>query len=174
MEISKKRLLLASLITLAVSNTAMASPGVYFGVGLGDAKLNETGIDDETGKKFFAGYKINRFFAVEAGYTDFGSFKSSSIGTTAELDGLEATILASYPIGSRFSVFGRLGLWNWDFETAAATGTKISSKDGRDTVHGIGADFNLNRRIKLRGSWDEYRVDNGIANLISLNMVYKF
>ncbi len=174
MKISKKRLLLAPLITLAVSSTAMASPGVYFGVGLGDAKLNETSIDDETGKKFFAGYQINRFFAVEAGYTDFGSFKSSSIGTTSELDGFETTVLASYPIGSRFSVFGRFGLWNWDYETTAATGVKIGSKDGRNIVHGIGADFNLNKRIKLRGSWDEYRVDNGIANNISLNLVYNF
>lgn len=174
MEISKKWLLTLALLAGSASNVTMASPGVYFGVGLGDAKLNETGIDDEMGKKLFAGYQINRFIAVEAAYTDFGNYSSSSIGSSSELDGIEASVLASYPIGSRFSVFGRLGYWKWDYEVSGTNGAKISSKDGQGLVHGAGLDFKLNRRLKVRGSWDEYRVNDGIANFINLNMMYTF
>jgi len=172
MKMSKKWLLATAL--LVASNASIASPGVYFGVGLGNSKLNETGIDDETGKKLFAGYQINRFVGIEAGYNDFGSFKSSSIGTSSEFDGFEASVLASYPIGARFSVFGKLGYWAWDYEVENASGNAISSKSGHDLVHGVGLDFKLNRRFKVRGSWDEYRADNGIANLISLNMLFTF
>ncbi len=174
MEISKQWLLAATLLISSASSTTIASPGVYFGVGLGDAKLNETGIDDEMGKKLFAGYQVNRFFAVEAGYTDFGSYNSSSLGFSSDLDGLEINLLASYPIGPRFSVFGKLGFWEWDYEVEDSNGAAISDRGGHNLVHGAGLDFKLNRRFKVRGSWDEYRVDDGIANFINLNVLYTF
>ena len=174
MKTSNQWFLATALLIGTASNAAIASPGVYFGVGLADAKLNETGIDNETGKKLFVGYQVNRFIAVEAGYNDFGSYDSSSISATSELDGLEVSALASYPIGTRFSVFGRLGIWEWDYDVEGQNGNPISSKSGHNIVHGAGVDFKLNQRFKVRGSWDEYRVDDGIANLISLNMLYTF
>jgi len=173
MEISKKCLAVTTLLICGITSTSYASPGVYFGVGLGQSKLNETGFDDDKGKKLFAGYQFNRYIAVEGGYTDFGSFSSSSINTMSELKGIEATVLASYPIGSRFSVFGRLGMWKWDYDTEAG-GSAIQSESGSDVVHGAGVDFKFNQRFKVRGSWDEYRVNDGITNVISLNGLYTF
>ena len=173
MKLLTTSLFATTILIGGASSTAYATPGVYFGVGLGNGDLNETAIDDEISKKIFAGYQVNKYFAVEAAYQDFGNYNSSAIGASSELDGLEASVLASYPINSRVSVYGRVGIWNWDYDTQVSNTS--FSEGGTDKFYGAGLDVKLNQRVKVRAAWDEYELDDdSISNVTSLNLLYTF
>lgn len=174
MKKSTKWLLATTLLASGISSTAHSSPGVYFGVGLGHSDLNETNFDDDTSKRLFAGYQVNRFFSLEAGYNNLGHFNSSSISASSELDGFEASVIASYPIRSQLSVFGRVGIWKWDYDAKTANGTVSRSENGSDLFYGAGLDVKINNRLKVRAAYDEYEVNNATPHVASLNILYTF
>ncbi len=136
---------------------------------------------------FFAGYRFNRFVAIEGAYHDFGEASASlssnlsqPVGTlqgsgsvTASLNGFSFSTLLFAPIGTTFSVYGRLGalVWNADAMGTASgnitntngsiTPTSVSytlSKSGYDLRYGGGIRVRLSERIALRAEWSRYEV----------------
>ena len=106
----------------AADETTAAHSGFQFGLGVGGGQLHvsepDTGASIEMGAfayTAFAGYRINRYMAVEASYLDGGPMRkenSESLFAT-EPHIATATGMGILPIGQTFSLFARAGLAHW-------------------------------------------------------------
>jgi OOP family OmpA-OmpF porin len=86
---------------------------------LGITAFTSQGDEDDQGHKLQLGYRFNPYLAVEGGYMDLGRFTysaRSSAPLVATRDGSlkmnawNLDVVGSYPLGSQFSVFGKLGV----------------------------------------------------------------
>jgi len=136
---------------------------------------------------FFAGYRFNRFVAIEGAYHDFGeatahlsSNLSQPIGTLqgsglvkASISGLSLSTLLSAPFGDTLSVFGRLGALAWNADAigsasgnitnanGSTTATSVSytlANSGYDVRYGGGIRVRLSERTALRAEWSKFEV----------------
>jgi OOP family OmpA-OmpF porin len=157
--------------------------------------------DSDTGFGLAGGYQVNPYFAAELAYVDLGETSYQANGTVTDgVDTFDAglgidqsasgpvfSILGIWPIGERFSVFGRVGfaLMSVDADaTVSIDGESASESAGTDRsnmVYGVGGEFSLNRKFGIRLGWDRYaevgsdelagEVD---IDLISLGLRYNF
>jgi OmpA-OmpF porin, OOP family len=113
------------------------------------------------------GYQFLRYFAVEGGYTDFGS-STGDINInlvppgTAHVDihakGETLFAVGILPLSDRFSLFGKLGIlaYNQDATgsvSVAGVGSQAipkASDSGTTTGIGVGANWNINDQFGLR------------------------
>ncbi len=148
--------------------------------------------DTDIGWKIFGGYRFNRWFGVEAAIVDLGEFDSNinaTVPNPAQLlndiaevhpysaQGISAAAVGMLPIGERFSVFGKAGLFVWQGEVKANAGSFGSvSKDenGIDLTVGLGAGFKITDRIQIRAEWERYFLKRDDADLISLGVSFHF
>jgi hypothetical protein len=129
----------------------------YAGVGVGRSSLDESGFDDDTGYKIFGGYQFNKHVAFEGAYIDLGDFTSSS--STVSVDGFQATALGMVPIGQKFRVFGKAGLFH---------------NGGTDLTYGLG--FEWGNKIGVRVEWERFTDVSGSADadMLSASAVFSF
>jgi OOP family OmpA-OmpF porin len=140
--------------------------------------------DSDTGFGVAGGYQLNDYFAFEFAYVDLGRIDYAasatiSDGTTtsdAEVafestaDGPVVSVLGMYPIGERFSVFGRVGISFLEAEGTAritvdgTTGAASQSSQKSDPVFGVGAEFSLTKYWAVRLAWERY-LDVGTADV---------
>ncbi len=199
---------LFSVVALAMCGTASAAtPGWYLGVGAGESDADvssgdvnqdmaEAGItgtssvdDTDTAWKIFAGYQYNRYLGVEVGYVDLGEIDVDAITTAptaatikadVETQGVALSVVGSYPINDKFSVFGRVGAFYWDTEASAAAvvsgavAKASEDDDGIDLLFGAGAEYGFTRNIGVRLEWERYDVDGDDVDMISGNLLYRF
>lgn len=163
-------------------------------VAAGFATATATADTSDTAYKLFAGYKVNRNFAVEGGYTDLGKASISmtttgpvaSINAEAKATAWEVNAVGILPINENFSVFGKLG-YHWDDVKAKAAaisgGAGVAiNKDysGNDFKFGVGAEYNINRNVGLRLEFERYNnVGSSTSggqdvDVASLGMAYRF
>jgi hypothetical protein len=174
MEFTKKQGLAAAVAAGLVAWGAQASaaePGLYLGVGIGDASVETTEKfenpfasfdvkkadfdDSDTSMSLFGGYRFNDYFAVELGYTDLGepedgfSFDGGETAKlTGELTGWTADLVGILPLGP-VDVFAKAGLVSYDAKVNAKVTDGLTTlkgsldDDGEDLHYGIGATLNL-------------------------------
>jgi OOP family OmpA-OmpF porin len=138
------------------------------------ASNNTTTSDTATAYGLDVGYRFDRYFAVEGGYTDFGTstsdmhFTVPSPGPTLmpasfpiklHAKGEALFAVGILPVSDRFSFFGKLGLLAYSQDlTSAATITGSGpfivlpkqSDSGTTPAIGIGANFDIDDRFSLR------------------------
>lgn len=205
----KQILFLAFSAVLAASSAQATDTGFYVGGSFGQSKVNDfngadidaellagygltssTSTDDtDTGWKAFAGYRFSKHLAVEGAYTNLGETTANTvitapgagtINTTLEAGGLTVSALGILPLGSNFSLFGRLGVnfWNIDVTaTGAGSGGAASASDnddGTDWVYGVGAAYSINKNLSLRGEWERYDFGDGDVDLLSAGVSWSF
>jgi hypothetical protein len=78
------------------------------------------------GYNVFGGWALNKYFAAEVGYrgggnfnqqlTSFGLFPNARVKLHQEMKSFETSVLGSWWITDKFSLFGRLGLFAWKGE----------------------------------------------------------
>ncbi|SHH74710.1 Outer membrane protein beta-barrel domain-containing protein [Ferrimonas marina] len=145
----KLSLLCAALTALILSPLAQAKDeGLYLGVSLGAATINQEGSDPDLGDfeidssdfawKVFAGYQFNGVLAVEGGYRELGSAENSLVKTDPY--GIDVFVIGGIPLGP-LRGFGKIGGIYWDNDTDFAD-TSISD-DGFDLAAGLGLEFEL-------------------------------
>ena len=152
---------------LAVSGGALAQastqavPSFYIGaeVGQGDA-----GLEDDIGYKLFGGYQFHRNLAAEVGY-----------GILVDKDDVEVTALefvavGIWPLGNNFSLLGKVGFANWEFD-AASRGV---SEDGTDLTWALGAQWDFSRNLGIRATYQRYETDPDETDWINIGVVWKF
>ena len=157
--------------------------------------------DSDTGFGLAGGYQVNPYFAAELAYVDLGDTSYQANGTVTDgVDIFDAglgldqsasgpvfSILGIWPIGERFSVFGRVGLALMSVDAdvnVSIDGESASDSAGTDRsnmVYGIGGEYSFNRKFGVRIGWDRYaevgsdelagEVD---IDLISLGLRYNF
>lgn len=151
---------------MAMSAGAMAQQtmqGFYIGGDIGQVDLE--GADKDTGFRFVGGYNINRTFAAELGYSML--YDKDDVEVTAwELVGI-----AKMPLGTNFSVFGKLGFAMWEAE-ADVLGLTFKD-DGTDLTFGAGVQYDVSRNLGVRAQWQRYDVDSD-ADVLSIGLVYQF
>ncbi|MCL6269867.1 outer membrane beta-barrel protein [Sansalvadorimonas sp. 2012CJ34-2] len=165
------------------------------GLGVNSAVSAE---DDGTAVwKVFAGYRINDYWAVEAGYQDLGNTSggfSSSIsknGTTSNLSGkvkseydaLSSSVVGQWKFNRWIGVYGRAGVHYWKHEfTAKGSNTlgmtidETETDNGIDYLYGGGVVGQLSDNISVRLEWERFHgiEDEEGVDIKTLSTVYRF
>jgi OOP family OmpA-OmpF porin len=190
-----KKLLAAVAISL-LSATAMAQDkGWYVGGAFGQSKAKDfcTGVsgpgvtcdDSDVTLKGMGGYQFTRNVAVEFGLTAAGAVEARGPAGTVTIDAaiLDAAAVGILPLGDKFSVFGKVGLYTsaveTDFNTLTVRGTERTTNS--DLTYGAGVGFAITPKLVVRAEWQRYQdVDAGPnvgksdVDVIGLGMVYRF
>lgn len=194
--------ILAGLIgatSLVASAPALAQEphGIYLGGAFGSTKIHDacddarsafavfggtvSSCDDkDTGWKIFGGVMINKNFAIEGTYINWGeiSGRGTLIGIPVNISGdaksFGAAAVGILPLNERFSLFGKAGVL---MTTVSATisGGGVSSSDDDDSTElhlGVGAMFNVSERFAIRAEWE--RAQDTKVDMISIGVQYRF
>jgi OmpA-OmpF porin, OOP family len=136
--------------------------------------------DKDTAYKAFVGYRINRNFAVEGSYVNFGkargtvNFGGSSVSVDAKSDGFGIAALGILPLSDQFELFGKLGFMRGDSEADVTIGGstfKVGSS-GTELHYGVGGIYNLSRNLGIRAEWEN--VDDADLSVLSIGLQYRF
>jgi OOP family OmpA-OmpF porin len=198
------------LLLLATSNAMAENTGWYVGANMGqsqatidDARItnglfangltsqNINGINRDLGYKVFAGYKINKNFAIEAGYFYLGQFgfntNTTPLGTLSgetKLNGLNLDALGILPVTEKLSVFGRIGVThtqaNDSFVGTGAVNVLNPNPSSRDTnlKAGLGLQYALNDALTVRAEIERYRINDAVGNkgdvdILTVGLIYR-
>lgn len=190
---------------VVLSSASVAQPrqdmGWYIGGSFGKSEADvdcagTTSCDDsDTAWKIFAGYQINRNFAVEAGYGSLGEVKLSTpafvfLGTPIpaadvkiETTAWEVVGIGSFPIADRFSLYGKVGLYGADTDIDVnfpGLGSAGDSDDNIDLTFGFGARFDVTRNFGIRAEWQRYSdvkasdFGKSDVDVMSVGIVFRF
>jgi len=116
---NKKKIALLAM-SLCAGTTFAQDPAAagkwYVGADIGQAKLDRVGTGDSSADDtsiaydLFGGYRFSRFFALEAGYTDFGDFGLGDFRTSSR--GFMINPRVIWPIAKHFELnFVAGGVW---------------------------------------------------------------
>ena len=196
--------LVISLLLITTSLSANTTNKWYFGTGVyGESKIN-SGVTSgtaslqkvEKGWKLYTGYKINRYFSLEAFYLDFGEATvNGNIGDSFSFKGQKYSFIennskliaqgktygvssvATYPFHKYFEPFAKLGIQKYDIQVnIKSTLLNISASDsGTDLMYGIGFDSNISDNFAFRIELEKHKLDiNGDIDFTSISLIYKF
>jgi len=136
--------------------------------------------EKDTAWKLFGGYQFNRHFALEGSYFDYGS--ASARGQTfgvplqvaADLTAFGIAAVGMLPLGSQFSLFGKLGLLRSELDVGASgVGGASAGSDSETGLHyGVGLMFNLAGNFSVRAEWE--RNDEAEIDMLSLGVQVRF
>lgn len=147
----------------------------------GVAGVTITSCDDkDTAYKAFLGYRINKNFAVEGSYINFGdasatvTFGGSSASVDASADGFGIAALGILPLSDKFELFGKLGFMHGDSEADVTVGgsTVQVGDSGTELHYGVGGIYNLSRNLGVRAEWEN--VDDAELSVFSIGLQYRF
>jgi OmpA-OmpF porin, OOP family len=189
---------LAAVLFSVPAAAQMSMNNAYAGLEIGQAKVKDacgdaTSCDDkDTVWRVFAGYQLNRNFAIEGGYADLGRATASGViggvdvSARFETTAWDLVAVGILPLANRFSLYGKLGLY-YGTVKATATGTlggfsqTDSEKDsGTDLTFGIGALFDITRNIGVRAEYRKYSdvggsdVGESDVDVIGISVLYRF
>ncbi|HEV7816550.1 MAG TPA: OmpA family protein [Janthinobacterium sp.] len=156
------------------------------------ATLTSFGSDErDTGYKLYAGKQLNRYFALEGGYFDLGTFgfQSTTSGNgalngQAGFRGVNLDLVGQWPLTERFSLYGRAGV-DYARSSAHFSGNRLITAADTDTSErkfnakaGVGVEYKFTEALAVRGEMERYRVNDAVHNrgdvdLLSINLVYK-
>lgn len=172
----------AGLTALPAMAQSMADQGWYVGGSIGQMEADgdcPAGFScdlKDTAWKIFGGYRINRNFAAEAFWGQWGDISLTLGGATATVEASTIGIagLGILPLGQQFEVFGKLGIGSTDLE---ATGSGLaagfsSEESGRDLMFGAGAAYNFTRNLGVRAEWE--RFTDSELDVMSIGVQYRF
>jgi opacity protein-like surface antigen len=195
----------AVLAVCAVSANAQAQDlGFYvagdigqskYAISSGDAGLLGTGVtfdqkDSQTGVAF--GVQLNKGFALELGYADFGKAKiggNGSIPCSPNIVCLPAlfpiagdgraksthfSVVSSAAWTDALSIFGRIGASRTDLSTAAQVGnTRLSTGEKKtETIYGFGLSYTFNKNVDATLEWK--KLNNTDVDAVSAGVRFRF
>jgi OmpA-OmpF porin, OOP family len=145
--------------------------GWYGGIDLGQGRARVDGLDDnrDTSVGVDAGYRFNRNFAVEGGYTRLGDF-SPSYNARA----LSLSAIGLLPFEDRFSLYGKAGVARTRAETDTAT------DNANSLVLGAGVRYDINSQWFAKAGWDHYtkvggpETGSGHADVLAVGVGLQF
>ena len=137
--------------------------GLSFGQSkLGDSCIGTLSCDDKDQTfRLFAGGRFNNAVGLEAGLMNFGKFDRG--GGRTDGWGLDATLVAGFPIGTNSAVFGKLGAIYARTEAegspaGVAAGLRTGKERGFGPRFGVGAQIGLTPQWAARLDIDRFRI----------------
>lgn len=189
-----RKSMLALIVIGAIAAPAAATdPGFYVGAGIGITSLDVRDFNPDFadlrfeeqsfGFKVFGGYRILKYLAVEAGYTDFGNVRSWEGGNLQFFKeaNVDVSVWSGYVVGlvpasDKVDFFAKIGYgsWNLDNTTTADGVTEDLSRTGSDLAFGLGMNFRIKKfGIRVEGDWLEVEDTDGVF-LFSGSLTYNF
>jgi len=179
---------------MAAPAVSMAQPrgdtGWYAGASVGQSKAKVADCAgfsscDTKAAAFgiLGGYQINRNFAAELGYHDFGRVTLSGPGSAnIKANAADLVGLAAYPFANRFSVYAKLGAYRAESKLSAPGSGSASLKDrNTDLTFGLGAQYEVTREAGVRAEWQRYKSVGGDdtggksdIDVISIGLIWRF
>ncbi|MDC0562425.1 outer membrane beta-barrel protein [Candidatus Pelagibacter ubique] len=176
------------LIALTLFSSSVLAEGFYVGGGYlkshTDSYKKETLTwhkpdDKNDGFTLFAGYDLNKRFAIEAGYNDLGITDIQGTVGGAKIRGIIkisvmtlAGVIKTDPIAENLVIFAKAGFARNDLhETVSGlTNTKLSS-ERTNPFYGIGADYELVNGLAVRALYEAYGKDDGLDDVNDARVV---
>ena len=165
-------LVAAVLGMAALSAGAAEQPGFYVGAGAGQAMIDDGALDDDDSAfSAFAGYQLNPYFGLEAGYADLGKTEPlGSAGPELEADAAYLVAVGTLPFTDRFSGYAKAGYSDWNVDTSI-TGV---SDDGNDPTYGLGLQYRFTDAVALRGEYSRFEIDDSEIDLAQVQVRFDF
>ncbi|MEZ5333579.1 MAG: porin family protein [Thermoanaerobaculia bacterium] len=135
-------------------------------------------VDDEDGTAAVElGYRFGPHLAIQAGYHDLGEYEGLELPcplaqpcpdldeipfrlSTVELTGVSLSLVPRLPLGERFSLFGTIGVIDWNADIVADTGgDTIDSFDGQDLLAGVGLGYDLPSGLGFQLELEGFELD---------------
>ena len=168
--------------------------GFYLGAGVGSSEMRDlcTTVggacdDQDVSWNVFAGYQINRNWAVEAGYVDFGDATTSGfvagvpIRARVRNKGAELVGVGLLPLSAHFSIYGKAGAFYYESDaTVSGAAFGSTSDNGWHLTFGLGAQYDFNGKFATRVEWQRYmEVTSGFTDRADISVIrvtgrYKF
>jgi OOP family OmpA-OmpF porin len=181
-----KRVIMLGLVCALLTGPALAQDtGFYIGGAVGQANMDgaceglPAGVscdDKDTAWRVFGGYQFNRNFAAELGYANLGEATASGLGVSAavEVTAWDLVAVGLLPLGSNFSVYGKLGMYSGEAELTSNVG--ISEEDsGSDITFGVGVRYDFTRNLGVRAEWQRYNdVNDEALDVMSIGVLWRF
>ena len=166
------------LLILTFFSSSVLAEGFYGGIGYLKSdvdthkypSLTYSAYDDEDdGFTIFGGYDFNERFGIEAGYNDLGDTTATVTAgpTTADKEITVTTlagVLKTDPIAENIVLFVKAGLARIDNEESVSDGTTVS-KITNNAFYGVGANFELQNGLIVRGLYENYGEDDGNTDI---------
>jgi OmpA-OmpF porin, OOP family len=145
-----------------VSNLAAAHPPTSF---------TSSYDGNDTGYKLQAGYRFNRFIAIEGGYVDLGkyNYKAATSGLVTatrdvevKADGWTLGAVGSLPVTDSLAFIGKVGLVDYKMQhhcngTGFPCINPDRSKSDTSLYYGIGADWNFTGNWFARAEYEVFQ-----------------
>jgi OOP family OmpA-OmpF porin len=183
---SKQGLAVMALIMMfsIASLDVQAGDGFFVGASIGSASLNDDfdGLkvdDDTTSYRIVGGWRVNQYFALEAGYHDFGDFEQNftvdGVSAKARLsaDGFTLGVTGSFPVADRIEIFGRTGMFFWDGDAEINNVSQATPEDTNPYL-GAGISYAINGEFLVTGDWTRYELESANSNVYSVGFQYRF
>ena len=195
-----KKIIIAVFALTLFTSQSLKAEGFYIGLDYLNTKYDSgvTNIssrldEEDSGYSLFAGMPVNENLDIEVSYQDFGEASLSGVSgnqfrvgsttyqftttATIALDANSFGIAAKpkYKINDNISVYGKLGLHNWEstLSVNAATGSANISEDGTDIFYGAGIQANYNN-LSARVGYTIYDLDGEDVESINVGLAYRF
>ncbi len=151
--------------------------------------------DSDSSYGIHAGFQFTDWFAIELGYTDFGSATDSfkvnpdiafivSPNTIQTIDAKGASLAGvfSYDLGADIAIFGVLGFTAMDYEKTLSggfspvTGSLLEkhSLSDQGLLYGVGAKYALSQSFNLRADLRRNDVGDFSLDTASVGLEYSF
>jgi OmpA-OmpF porin, OOP family len=193
----EKQAFLVAIAAAALTMPALAlaqDAGGYFGASIGPSKAKQwcdtsalpagatlASCDRrDKGWKMFAGYRMSRFFGLEASFIDFGKRSltatsgAESTTVTARASAFSAAAVGIIPLGP-LEAFGKVGIAKVKAQShdASLAGTtfKLGKNDNEAHV-GLGLNYRLTSEWDVRGEWE--RIKDSKIDFFSLGIQYRY
>lgn len=197
MKINYKSFALALVISAAIS-PAMAE-NLYGAVDIGQSKAKDactgfptgwTGCEDTaTMFRIAGGYQFTPMWGAEVSYGDLGKPSMGSgivlgVPTSGgyEASSFQVSATGSFPLGSAFSLIGKVGIARTDIKVSFSGG--VSASDSATTTnlaYGIGAQYAFTEKVSVRAQYedlgtvgDSNTTGTSKVTLLSVGLVLKF
>lgn len=144
-----------------------------------DYSFDDNSVDDSTvGLKLFGGYRINKWFGLEAAYHSFGDFSeappSPAPAIDVNLDGYSGSVLLYAPLNSEnIDVFAKAGYYNFDQELEL-NNVVVQSNSPDGLLLGAGLIVNVSKQFAFRAGGEWFDIDDGELWAINLGVEYRF
>ncbi|WP_349741888.1 outer membrane beta-barrel protein [Roseateles cavernae] len=145
-----------ALALVATLSTAAQAEGFYIGADVGQTRISEQGAKfKDTGLNLYGGYQFSENIAAEAGYRTLGKDTVSvfNVPVTVKGSALQLSAVLSAPLGTDFSVFGRVGVNRIEVK-ASAQGQRDKDSETK-ALFGFGARYAVSKQVGLRAEFQK-------------------
>lgn len=172
------------IVIAVVAPDVWAGDGLYLGASVGSAQLDDDfdglDVDDDTvAYRFVGGWRVNRYFGLEAGYQNFGDFEQSFTvdgvrgKVKLDADGFTLGLTGSYPVAERVEIFARAGMFFWD-GNAEVNDVSQASPEDTNPYFGLGVSFAVSKSFHVSGDWTRFELESTNSDVFSVGIQYRF